>query len=230
MPFPVGAAIGLGTSIFGGLFGGPDTIDSSRYMQQANKFNSIGNSFLDPNSKFYTESINRQKQSLLDIYLAGTRQKKQQLASQGINSNAINNINTDAASIRASEGANQFGVDLRRQGVGFSQGFFGLGNQANQQYLNAEQFNAGAGNSFKDQVIGGGLGLLGMSAGNGSLDSWFSNLFGGGGNNFTPGQGGPFGGQVNNPYGGGVPKTNPMKNYNNFNNGLGRMINNPYGN
>jgi len=179
MPFGIGSAIGLGTSLLGGLLGGPDKVNETPYLNQSRKYGSLGDRFLDPNDPFYVRSINKQKQTLLDMWLAGARQKKQQLASQGINSNALNDINVDAGGIQATEGANKYGIDLRNQGVGYAQGFYGLSNQSLGQYQRAQEFNAGAGNSFKDQIIGGGLGLLGSAIGSEKgLSSFWDDLFG----------------------------------------------------
>ena len=153
----------LGSSLgglFGGLFGGPDTVDTSIYRNQMNRYNALGNRFLNPNDSFYTDATKRQKQSLLDLMMAGNRQAQSSLARQGIQSSALNNINNQHATNKAAEGANQFAMQNYKQGLGFANSMFGMAGQTLGQLGGANQYNTQMQNEFQNS----GMNLFGDMA------------------------------------------------------------------
>jgi len=152
--------MGLIDGFFNSLFGSPEQVDTQPFMNQANQMNQYGRDFLDPNSFFYKTANAQQKKMLLDIYNSQASQQRNQLASQGINSNSINMLNLQAGANKATEGVNQFGTQLYGQGVQQAQGFFGLGNQALGQFGQAQQNNVDTQNSYNNQLLSLGGGLL----------------------------------------------------------------------
>ena len=153
----LGAGIG---GILGSIFGA-ENVDTTPYKNRAYYLQELAKKFYDPNSRFYTDATRRQKNTLLDMYLAGVRAQKNQLAAKGINSTGISSQLTKEAGARASEGSSKFANDLYRQGIGYAGQLEGETDSMLKLLAGLESGNVGIGNSLANQFGNIGAGLLG---------------------------------------------------------------------
>lgn len=163
----VGAFFGnpmMGASVGGmlaGLFGSsPAQIDTSNLTNMAYRFRREAGQFLDPNSKFYTNATARQKAMLADINAAAVNKMRNQLASQGINSNAITGSLMNEAEIKAGEAANNFSSNLYTRGAGIGASLLGQAGAMERAIANARAGQANLDSSFQSSMINTGIGLF----------------------------------------------------------------------
>lgn len=150
-----------GGSLLSGLFGGSAKVDDKWMRDLMAEYGATADKWFDPNNQFYTQSTQRQKQNLMDMYLAGNREKRKQLASQGINSQYMNSMMQKDAMSKSAEGANNFALDIYNRGLGVGQQFAQMASGMAGNLANTRMSNQQSVNSKNNQFMGMGLGLLG---------------------------------------------------------------------
>lgn len=181
----LGTALGGGIGgLLGGLFGNGDNgMGEQDYWlrKQGQEYGATADKWFDPNNQFYTQSAQNQKQNLMDMYLAGNRERRKQLASQGINSQYMNNTMQKDAMSKSAEGANNFALQNYKQGLGVGQQFAQMAQNSMEQLTQLRQGQQQSSDSMSNNFMGIGAGLLGNVMGGGNDFSFF-----GGGNSGVP--------------------------------------------
>lgn len=154
-----------GSGLLGGLFDGADTVDTTPYLDRSLYLRNLAQQFYNPGSKFYTTATKNQRNTILDMYLAGVRARKRDLASKGISSSAINSQLEQDARTKASESVNQFGENLYQRGMAYAGQLESGANNMLNIVANLQAQNTGIKNSFKDQFMDIGASLLGQYLG-----------------------------------------------------------------
>lgn len=163
-----------GGSLLSGLFGGQTKTDDKWIRDLMGEYGATADKWFDPNNQFYTQSTRRQKQNLMDMFLASNRERRKQLASQGINSQSMNNIMQKDAVTKATEGANNFAMDIYNRGLGIGQQFAQMASGMGNTLANTRMDNTQSANSRNNQFMGMGLGLLGNAVGSGNFNPFGS--------------------------------------------------------
>lgn len=163
-----------GASLLSGLFGGSAKVDDKWMRDLMAEYGATADKWFDPNNQFYTQSTQRQKQNLMDMFLASNRERRKQLASQGINSQYMNSMMQKDAMSKSAEGANNFALDIYNRGLGVGQQFAQMASGMAGNLANTRMSNQQSVNSKNNQFMGMGLGLLGNAVGSGNFNPFGS--------------------------------------------------------
>lgn len=152
-PFSMAQLAMTGASLFGGLFGGSDQVDTSPYKKQLNRLNNQASQMFDTKSGYYKNIAAQGKRSLLDLYYNGMREQKKQLASQGINSNSLSGVLNENAISKTGSGLEGFMSNMYQQGAAVGANLYGQAGSVLESLQRAQQSNANTNASWRDSLM-----------------------------------------------------------------------------